>query len=251
MNRRFAIIAATLAAGLFIGEGSAHAHLRDYLFNQGYYTSRKGEFELEFHNDFKMPETDDDDTYNLKQQYELEYGVTDHLQLAVYDVVTWNRTDNWEQDSYKIEGKYRFLEAGELPVDITLYGEYIDPNGSRDVSSDTVELKLILGKNMGDWNVTGNFIAEREINQHEPWVLEYTLGARYPVTPRLHLGLELKGGLGDSAEFGLRRKDNEFQIMPIIGFSPTPKSRILFGPAIGMTRASDDLQLKTIASIEF
>ena len=225
--------------------------MRDYLFNQGYYTSKKNEFELEFYNDFKMPRINEDDGYNLKQQYELEYGVTDHFQLAVYDVVTWDRTDDWQQNEWKLEAKYRFLESGELPVDAALYAEYANPNGSNDVSSDTVELKLILGKSIGDWNVTGNFIAEREINQHEPWILEYTLGARYPVTSRLQLGLELKGGLGDSSEFGIRRKDNEFQIMPILGFNPTPKSKILFGPAIGLTRGSDDLQLKSIVSVEF
>ncbi len=198
-----------------------------------------------------MPELDNDDGNNFKQQYELEYGLTDHLQLAYYEVATWNRTDDWQRDSFKLEGKYRILESGELPVDLTLYGEYKNPNGHRDAASDEVELKLIASKNMGRWNITGNFITERAINEHKPWAFEYTLGARYPITPKLRIGLELTESLGTTEDLGIRRKDHKVQIMPIIGFSPTPNTRILFGPAIGLTRASDDLQLKSIVEIDF
>ena len=242
---------ALMTLPLLIFETAAEADMRDYLFNQDYDTSKKGEFELEFYNDLNMPNKDNSDTYNLLQQYELEYGITDHLQMALYNVVTWNRAQDWRQDAWKLEGKYRFLESGELPVDIALYGEYKNPNGSSAARSDEVEMKLILGKNIGAWNVTGNFVAEREINQHEAWQLEYTLGARCPVTPRLHVGLELKESLGNSEEFGPNQGNHKLQLMPIVGFSPTPKTRILFGPAIGLTHHSDDIQLKSIVSVEF
>ena len=251
MNKRL-ILAVMLAAIPFLAFGTgAEAHMRDYILNQSYYTSKKGELELELYNDLNMPNKDTDDTWNSKHQVELEFGVTDHLQLSVYEVAAWDREKDWHQEEWKLEGKYRFLEAGELPVDIALYAEYANPNGHNDVSSDEMELKLILGKNIGDWNVTGNFITEREINQHEDWQFEYTLGAHYPVKPNLHLGLELKGTLGNSDEFGPNADNHELQLMPVVGFSPTPKTKILFGPAFGLTRNTDDVQLKTIASIEF
>lgn len=229
----------------------AFGHLRDYIFNQGYHTSRKGELEVELYNDLNMKEADNDGTYSSKHQVELEYGLTDHLQLAYYEVFKWDRKDDWERDEMKIEGKYRLLESGELPVDITLYGEYKNPNGHHDTGSDETELKLILSKDLGDWNVTGNLITERKINQHDPWAFEYTLGVSRPVHPQIRLALELKEDLGTTEDLGIHRKGHKVQLMPVVAWSPTPHSRVLFGPAFGLTRAADDIQLKSIVSIEF
>lgn len=229
----------------------AFAHMRDYLLNQGYHTARKGEFEVELYNDLNLKEADNDDTYSSKHQVELEYGLTSHLQLAYYELFTWDRPKDWRRDSFKIEGKYRFLESGELPVDIALYGEYKNPNGSRDASSDELEGKLILSREIGPWNVIANLITERKINEHEDLQWEYTLGASYAVHPRMRLGLEMKETLGDQGEFGIRRKGHKLQIMPVVAVSITPHSRILFGPAFGLTRASDDIQLKSIVEVEF
>ena len=244
------IVLAVFAA-LALPTQPAFAHLRDYIFNQGYYTSRKGEFEIELYNDLNLKEADNDDSYSSKHQVELEYGVTDHLQLAYYEVYKWDRRDDFERDELKIEGKYRLLESGELPVDLTLYGEYKNPDGRHDRRSDAVELKLILAKDLGPWNVTGNLITERKINDHDPWAFEYTLGVSRPVHSRVRLGLELKEGLGTTEDLGIHRKGHKFQIMPLVAWSPTPKARVLFGPAFGLTRASDDVQLRSIVSIEF
>lgn len=229
----------------------AHAHIRDYIFNQGYHTTKKGEVEVELHNDYSFTDLDNNNRDSSKHQIELEYGLTDHLQLAYYEVFTWDRTKDWERDAFKVEGKYRLFEAGELPVDIALYGEYINPDGTQDRRSDEMELKLILAKYLGDWNVTGNLITKRKINDHDPWGFEYTLGVSHPVNNRMKLGLEIKEGLGTTEDLGIHRKGHKFQLMPLIAYSPTPHSRILFGPAIGLTRAAEDLQLKTIVEVEF
>ena len=225
--------------------------MRDYLFNQGYHTTRKGEFEVELYNDLNMTEADNDDSYSSKHQVELEYGLTSHLQLAYYEVYTWNRAKDWERDAFKLEAKYRFLESGELPIDIALYGEYKNPNGRRDGNSDEVEGKLILSRDFGPWKMVANLIAERKINEHEDLQWEYTAGVSYPLTPKVRLGLEIKENLGDQGEFGIRRKGHEFQLMPTVAASLTPHTRILFGPAFGLTRASDDIQLRSIVEIEF
>ncbi len=225
--------------------------MRDYLLNQGYHTTRKGEFEVELYNDLNFKDTDDNFEDNSKHQIELEYGLTNRLQLAYYEVFTWDRPDDWQRDAFKIEAKYRFLESGELPVDIALYGEYKNPNGRQDTASDELEGKLILSRDLGPWNLVANLIAERKINEHEDLQWEYSLGASYPVNSKLRLGLELKETLGDQGEFGIHRKGHELQLMPVAAWSITPHARVLFGPAVGLTRAADDLQLKSIVEIEF
>lgn len=239
-----------LCVGL-LGMPSAEAHLRDYILNQYYYTAKQGEFEVELWNDVIFPEADNDDTYKTKHQLELEYGITDHFQLAYYEVSTWDRAKDWERDQFKIEAKLRLAEAGQWPVDVAFYTEYKNPDGSRDARSDAIENKLILSKDFGPWNVVGNAMVERKINEHDDWEFAYTTGVSYALTARTRLGLEWKETLGDSDEFGLRRKDHKVFVAPGIYHSFTPNVRLLCAPAFGLTRASDDLQLRTILEIEF
>ena len=127
----------------------AEAHLRDYLVNQPYYTTKPGELEVAAWNDMNFAEADSDDSFNSKHQIEFEYGVTDHLQLAYYEVYTWDRRSDWERDAFKIEAKVRFVQAGQWPIDVALYTEYKNPDGHRDIHSDELENKVILSKTMG------------------------------------------------------------------------------------------------------
>lgn len=251
MKKHLILVGLTAVSVFLCTEGQAFAHMRDYIFNQGYHTTRTGEFEVELYNDLNMPNTERDGTFNSKHQVELEYGITNHLQLAYYEVFKWDRPNDWQRDAFKVEAKYRFLESGELPVDIALYGEYKNPNGRQDSASDELEGKLIFSRDFGPWNIVANLITERKINEHEDLQWEYTAGISYAVNPKVRLGLELKETLGDQGEFGIHRKNHGLQLMPTIAVSFTPHSRILFGPAVGLTRAADDLQLKSIVEIEF
>ena len=119
-----------VGAMLWLVVGAPVAEARDYLVNQHYDTTEKGEFEVELYNDMNFSEADNDDSYNSKHQLELEYGLLDHLQLAYYEVYTWDRSDDWARDAFKIEAKLRLFEAGQLPVDVAFYTEYSNPNGS-------------------------------------------------------------------------------------------------------------------------
>ena len=240
--------------GVWLGCASvpiAEAHLRDYLVNQYYYTTKRGEFEVEFHHDMYFAEADNDDSYNSKHQVEFEYGVTDHVQLAYYEVYTWDRAKDWERDEFKIEAKLRLAEAGQWPLDLALYTEYKNPDGHRDIRSDELENKVILSKDVGPWNLVGNFVFEKKINTHSDWEFEYTAGMSCALTARTRLGLELKETLGDSDEFGWHRKDHQLFLVPGLYTNLTPHVRVLVGPAFGLTRASDDLQLRSIVEVEF
>jgi len=244
-----------LVVGLVLVGGAAvppaHAHLKDYLVNQDYYTAKRGEVEVTFWNDVNFVEADRDESYTSKHQVEVEYGLLDHLQLAYYEVYRWDRTNDWERDAFKVEGKLRFAEAGAWPVDVALYTEYENPNGRRRAHSDVLENKVILSRDFGPWNVVGNAIFEKPLNTGGPWKFEYTAGVSYSLTPRTRLGLEVKETLGDRREFGVQREDHELYLVPGIYSSLTPHVRLLVGPAFGLTRASDDLQVRSLVEIEF
>ena len=227
------------------------AWARAYLVNQPYDTREAGEFEVELWNDMNFKEADNDDSYSSKHQLELEYGLTDHLQLAYYEVYVWNRRNDWERDGFKVEAKLRLAEAGQWPVDVGVYTEYKNPDGPRDVRSDALENKVILSKDIGRWNLVGNFVFEKTLNTHRDWEFEYTAGASYALTPRTRLGLELKESLGDADEWGIRRNDHTLVLLPSVSTSLTPHIGLVVGPAFGLTRASDDVQLKSIVEVEF
>jgi hypothetical protein len=231
--------------------GMADARARDYLVNQPYSTAEQGEVEVAFWNDVNFSDADNDDSYNTKHQIELEYGMTDHFMLAYYEVFTWDQALEWQRDEFKIEAKFRFAEAGQWPVDLALYAEYKNPNGSRDVRSDALESKIILSKDFGPWNVIGNVIVERHLNEHTPWSFEYTAGVSRALSPTARAGIEVKESIGDSDEFGWRRDDRELYVVPGIYFSPRPHLRVVVGPAFGLTDASDDVQLRSIFEFEF
>lgn len=237
--------------GIGICGGGGVTFSRDYLVNQSYSTAEKGEFEIELWNDMNFKEADNDDTYNSKHQLEVEYGLTDHLQFAYYEVYTWDRAQGWERDAFKVEAKARFAEPGKWPVDLALYTEYKNPDGHRDVNSDELENKVILSKDVGPLNLVGNVIFEKQLNTHSDWEFEYTAGASYAMTPKARVGLELKETLGDSDEFGWRRKDHKLQLIPNLSVKLHEHVEAIVGLAFGLTRASDDLQLKSIVALEF
>ena len=251
MNLRIAGLA-VLAVGIgWCGHAAvAEAHLRDSLLNQSYYTAKRGEVEVELWNDMYFPEADNDDTYHSTHQVELEYGLTDHVQLAYYEVYTWDRAQDWERDAFKVEVKARLAEAGQWPVDVALYTEYKNPDGHRGDHSDELEQKLIVSKDLGPWNVIANAIVEKKLNTGDAWELAYTAGASYGLGARTRLGVEVKQELGglDALEFNGR---TPFYIAPVLAASLTPHIRVVAGPVFGMTRASDDVQLRSIVEVEF
>ena len=241
-----------LVIGIFwvLGLQQAQAHMRDYLINQDYYTAKRGEFEVELYNDMNFAEADNSGSYNSQHQMELEYGITDHLQLAYYEVYKWNRENDWERDAFKIEAKARLAEAGQWPVDVAFYTEYANPNGRRSVRSDELENKVILGRDFGRMNVVGNFIFSKDLNVGNPWEYQYTAGASYAVTLRVRLGLEVQQSLGTST--GLHFDGTQpLYIVPGIYATLSPQVLVRFGQAFRLTRPSVDFQLKSIVEVEF
>lgn len=247
----FCVFAVLSLAACALWAHPAEAHMRDYLLNQEYYTAERGEFEVETFNDLKLREADNSDTYASKHQVELEYGLLDHLQLAGYAVWEWGKGEPVAWDEWKAEAKYRFLEAGALPVDVAVYLEYANTNGSPPDDSDELEGKLILSKTWSAWNVTANWIMEKEIQNANNWEHSWTAGVTYAWTPRFKTGLEWKETLGTSEDFGFRHVGYQVQLMPTIGWSPTPHSKILVGPAFGLSRAAPDVEIRTMVAVEF
>lgn len=109
------------------------------------------------------------------------------------------------------------------------------------------ELKLILSSNVHDWNVSENFITEKDMS-HAPWEFGYAVGATRPLrsasgsrectlcAEKFIAGAEAYGGLGDT--FSLTMRDTSHYIAPLVGWQLPKGARLSFSPGFGLTGSS-------------
>jgi len=109
------------------------------------------------------------------------------------------------------------------------------------------ELKLILSSNLKSWNISENFIAEKNLG-HQPWEFGYALGATRPLrtlssgrectfcAEKFAAGVEAYGGLGTTDSLTLH--DTSHYIAPLLGWQLPRGMRLSFSPGFGLSSSS-------------
>ncbi len=109
------------------------------------------------------------------------------------------------------------------------------------------ELKLILSSNLKSWNISENFITEKDLS-HAPWEFGYAVGAARPLrsaagsrectfcAEKFIAGVEGYGGLGDT--FALTMRDTSHYLAPLLGWQLPGGARLSFSPGFGLTDTS-------------
>jgi hypothetical protein len=128
-------------------------------------------------------------------------------------------------------------------------GQLAESNGeARREHEHEGEFKLILSSNLKAWNISENFISEKNLG-HEPWEFGYALGAARPLRTlgsgkpcafcleKFIAGAEMYGGLGDT--WSLTLGDTSHYVAPIVGWQ-LPKGRLSFSTGFGLTGSSLD-----------
>ncbi len=159
-------------------------------------TMPKGHAEYEQWVTWKTSKAIDSDFDRLDFRHELEYGVTDHWQVALY-LSDWRyqdgdsvRNDRAQWRDIAFETIYQLSDPTVDPLGMAVYGEI---KGGDELIE--LEAKLLLQKNIGSWIVAwnGTFEAEWEGEDYheDKGELQQTLGVSYQIDPRLSLGAEL------------------------------------------------------------
>ena len=179
-----ALLACALAAP------QARADRRTLIRAYEYMTQPQGNLELEIWNEVEAPKQGGFDQAATVHRIELEYGITDHWDLALYHVFTQEPAAPFRFDSWRLETRYRLFEKNVLPIDIELYLEVERP---ADFAAPwETEEKLILEKDFGRFALTANLVAEQKLfHAYEGHEWEIDLGARYEVVPQLRVGAEV------------------------------------------------------------
>ncbi|MBI2683247.1 MAG: hypothetical protein HYX26_08555 [Acidobacteriales bacterium] len=196
---------------------------------------------------------------------EFEYGARRWWTTSLYLAGQTTFNESTVFTGFRWENRFRAL-PGEHWINPVIYVEYMQGNeadksfreiAGNDMESDTgepakithgekekeLELKLILSSNVKGWNISENFIAEKNL-ANEPWGFGYAWGASRPLSlqaaakdcrlcaENFQTGVEMFGGLGTRASFGL--KNTSHYLAPVVAWQATDHMWMKFSPAFGL-----------------
>lgn len=199
MNHRVRL---ALSCGLvaLCGSTAAFANPHPLPYSYPYQTLPKGKVEVEEIADLipmRVAREKEDGTRDAvtavrsQLQTELELGVSDRLELALY--FSFHQAATADTPAMRFDGlkqrlRYRFAEEGDLPVDMGVYFEVAEFYNEVEI-----EEKLLLSRRFGYLTAVCNLWVEQEYYfQTQEWKHIYnpTLGATYEFSPSFQLGLE-------------------------------------------------------------
>ena len=145
---------------------------------------------------------------------EMEYGLTDRLELGIYLQFSNNPGLGTGDAPLHLDGlkqrlRYRFAEAGAWPVNVGVYGEVAELSNEIEL-----EAKLLLDRRIGRWLLIANLWGEREFyyGGRREWVVNPTAGASFEIMPAVRVGVEywMRGEFGASLPPGVQSFNGAF-----------------------------------------
>lgn len=218
-----------------------YADWRSYVWTYEYMTLPKGMAEVEYYLTTQVPDTAESGVNTWKHWVELEYGITNRWDVAIYQM--WKQENTASDsasgyDGFKIRTRYKFGEKGKFFIDPELYFEYIRDN---DLSEPNIgEVKLILAKSLGNFNISYNQIFERNLEKGGSTNHEYAVGVSYEFSPALTFGIESKGSYSERG----------YAIGPTVSWI-NEKFWVALGAVFGLNERTDDVQTRMIVGIHF
>jgi hypothetical protein len=262
------------------GVPGARAQEPQYFVTYSHALEEPGNLEVEFRGTAASPKNGNQFESGT---IEFEYGVKGWWTTEVYLSGQTTANDSTVYNGFRWENRVRPLmhehfinpvlyleyenlnEADRSLLEITGHDgvqNYIVPNGiERAITERSLEMKLILSSNFRGWNVSENFIAEKDVNESEPWEFGYAIGVSRPLalaaSPRactfcrenFAAGAELYGGLGDTNGFGWKATSQ--YLGPIVAFSIPHGPTLSFSPNFGLNDNSLGVIYRVKVSYEF
>jgi hypothetical protein len=210
---------------------------------------------------------------------ELEYGVKTWWTTELYLDGQTTAGESTVFTGFRLENRIRPL-LREHRINPVLYFEFEDINGAdktllevvgHDTRADFLtrndrsekkreaELKLILSSNFKGWNVSENFIAEKNLS-HSPWEFGYAVGASRVLAlaasakpckfcrENFALGAELYGGLGERYSFGLANTSH--YLGPVVTWNIPRGPTLRISPNFGLNGNSNGFLFRFMLSYE-
>lgn len=184
---------------------------------------------------------------------EIELGLPYRFQLDLELTQSFEEDDS-RFDSVSIEARWALAEWGEIPLNPTLYDEWVFRNGE----ADSFELKLLLGDAVAPRLYTAvNFFYEQQVGDEREQEFAVSHAWSYSVLDRrLGVGIEARLTVEreregfeeeeDEAELGEREKETETEVMFAIGPSAqwriTDDLSLVVAPLFGVTEETPTVE---------
>jgi hypothetical protein len=211
---------------------------------------------------------------------EIEYGTKAWWTTEFYLEGQGTNGDSGVFTGWRLENRFRPL-AREHWINPILYLEYEslneasriqkeivgnspeanEPNDElRNTPAHELETKLILSSDVHDWNISENFVVEKNLSESEGFEFGYAFGVSRPLSrvasakqcrfcrENFIAGLELYGGLGSTLGFGLH--DTAHYLAPVISWQMSDNSSMHFSVGAGLTHTSNPVILRVGYSYE-
>lgn len=261
------------AGALAIG----HAQESPYFVTYDHHMEEPGNLEIEFEPTTARPNGGNRFVSGLT---EFEYGTTAWWTTEVYLEGQNTVNDSTVFSGFRIENRFHVL-AGDHWINPVLYVEYenlsadktlkevvgfdgeedgLEPNSvARVVTNHEVETRLILSSDFRGWNISENFIGEKNLG-HAPWEFGYAVGFSRPLglaaspflcnfcAENFRAGLELYGGLGTADRF--KYHGTSQYIAPVLSWSLPDGPTFRISPSYGLTDPAYGFVLRLGVSYE-
>jgi len=257
---------------------SARAQEKPYFVTYSHDLEEPGNLEIETKTAFARP---DGANHHAAAAMEFEYGAKAWWTTELYLDGQATAQDSAIFTGFRWENRVRPLMR-EHWINPVIYVEYenisgadktilevVGHDGQADLAGTNAEarqehehegeLKLILSSNLKSWNISENFIAEKNLG-HDPWEFGYAVGASRPLRnlssghectfclDKFAAGVEAYGGLGDTWDLSLR--DTSHYIAPLLGWQLPRGMRLSFSPGFGLTPSSLDRVYRAGLAVE-
>jgi len=267
--RLFFLLLLLLSAGLDV----CRAQESPYFVTYDHHLEEPGNLEIETYTTSGIPRGGQN-AY-VAPYMEIEYGVTGRWTAELYLEGQGTVGDSAIFTGWRIENRFRPLKR-EHRINPVFYLEYERTSeatriqkeivgGGPDLSSpnsvlqpikhNELEAKLILSSTVHDWNVSGNFIGEKNLSRGEGFEFGYAFGVARPLATlasgtRCRLcrenfiaGIEFYGGLG-STQDGFRIHDNAHYAAPVVSWQVSENGSLRFSPGIALTHEGSPVLLR-------
>lgn len=210
------------------------------------YVLAPGQFDFEYWTRVKVPRRG---ASTVEHQYEFEIGLPNRFQLDVYHVTEKSGGEGTTDISEdKFELRYALADWGKIPLNPTLYAEWVSVSGGPDV----FEGKLLLGDEIAPgWKFGTNLVWEHEVSGDLTNEYEITLGISRTIhDEKLSIGGEIKAALVDThADRGNYEK--ELEIGPSLQWRPVPAMHIDIAALAGIGSDSRKADIFVVLGWEF
>lgn len=250
----------------------ASAQERPYFVTYDHYLEERGNLELAVASTTGIPRKG----YSVYTApwIEVELGVTGWWTAELYLEGVTTRKDGNGFTGWRLEHRFRPLRS-EHRINPVLYVEYENINEATRIQKEIVgagaipyepiadlrrehahelEGKLILSSAIGSWNLSENFVLEKNLSASEGVEFGYSVGVSRPLgtlaggkscrfcAENFVAGVEAYGGLGSTE--GFERTEQRHYLAPVLGWQVADRVTLKTSAAFGLTKTSDRLLLR-------